>query len=203
MTALETYPVRMACGVEGFDAIHEADTDAVIWNRDVPGFVQSALDEIPPERMLGARFHVPVEKVGHCITPLLDKWGIGDPVIGEWLVSDVQHLADAFASIVNVSRLLLRVEWTRDDACRKFHRDNVTARLICTYRGPGTEFGVANADGAPRSVDRVPTGSAILLKGKKWSATCDQTIVHRSPPIEGTGASRLVVVIDKAPLEPQ
>ncbi|MEM6422079.1 MAG: DUF1826 domain-containing protein, partial [Pseudomonadota bacterium] len=41
-----------------------------------------------------------------------------------------------------------------------------------------------------------PTGMPILLRGKLWPESPASGIVHRSPPIEGTGATRLVLVLD-------
>ena len=99
--------------------------------------------------------------------------------------------------ILSTSNIQLRIGVIDDDSCRRFHRDTVKARMICTYRGPGTLYGFAKPGDEPITFSQVQTGQAILLKGKRWSAPRTQTLLHKSPPIEGTGISRLVVVMDE------
>jgi hypothetical protein len=96
--------------------------------------------------------------------------------------------------------VILRSDAARDavttNACRRFHIDAVTARLVCTYRGTGTQYGIG-ADGAePRRVFTVPTGAPILLRGTLWPERPHSGLLHCSPPIEGTGETRLVLVLD-------
>jgi hypothetical protein len=93
------------------------------------------------------------------------------------------------------------------DACRRWHRDCVPLRLICTYRGPGTQW-VAPAlgdavmarpdDDAPQAI-AFDTGDGALFKGCGWPGQPhDGGVVHRSPRIAGTGITRLVLVLDAA-----
>ena len=42
----------------------------------------------------------------------------------------------------------------------------------------------------------VPTGSPMILRGSHWERQNNQGLLHRSPPIEGSGETRFVVVID-------
>ena len=46
-------------------------------------------------------------------------------------------------------------------------RNWAPARLICTYRGTSTQYGLANTAGDPETVHTVPTGTAIVLRGKR------------------------------------
>jgi len=48
---------------------------------------------------------------------------------------------------------------------------------------------------AIRHLDR-PTGAPILLRGTLWPEHPRSGLLHRSPPIEGTGETRLVLVLD-------
>lgn len=194
-----TAPVLSVHRLKDLDAIFDEEVDAVIWSRQTPPSILSALKALPAHKVESGRFCVPVSEVGGCVADLFDAWGWRDDQAKNWLADDVEALAGQMAQILSVSHLLLRVELVRDDACRKFHRDTVRARLICTYSGPGTEFGVADADGQPRHVDTVPTGCPILLKGKLWPGAAQPSIMHRSPPIAGAGVSRLVVVLNEAP----
>ena len=60
---------------------------------------------------------------------------------------------------MQLARFELRLEVVRTDSCRKFHADYVTARLITTYAGEGTDW-LADADAA-----RVAAGAATLGPG--------------------------------------
>ena len=72
----------------------------------------------------------------------------------------------------------------------------MSARLICTLRGTGTQLVAAESAGDPGAVLTVSRGSPILLKGTLWPDAPASGLLHRSPPIEGTGKTRLVLVFD-------
>ena len=75
--------------------------------------------------------------------------------------------------------------------------DAIRARLICTNRGTGTQFGLSVAGAEPERIQTTPLGAPILLKGTLWpSDQGDTRLLHRSPPIEGTGETRLLLVLD-------
>jgi hypothetical protein len=42
----------------------------------------------------------------------------------------------------------------------------------------------------------VPAGSPMILRGSHWERQNKQGLLHRSPPIDGSGAARFVVVFD-------
>ena len=112
------------------------------------------------------------------------------------LVNDVAAMADLFTGVLDAPYLRLRLDVISTDACRKFHIDAIRARLICTYRGSGTQYGISTDGHAPRSVFAVPTGSPMIMRGTLWPETPKSGLLHRSPPIEGTGETRLVLVLD-------
>lgn len=111
------------------------------------------------------------------------------------LAADIGALARHFADIVRSAEVELRLEPVTTDACRKFHADYVSCRLISTYLGPGTEWIRA---GDPDRIHRLATGDVAAFKGREWAP--DRPILHRSPPIAGSGDVRLLLVID--PLRP-
>lgn len=92
--------------------------------------------------------------------------------------------------------LRLRLDRVTTNACHKFHKDAVRARLICTYRGTGTQYRVSPDGAEPRRVYTVPTGAPVLLRGTLWPQHPASNLLHRSPPIEATGETRLVLVLD-------
>ena len=112
------------------------------------------------------------------------------------LIDDIAALASIFANLMDAQYLRLRLDVISTNACRKFHEDAVTARLICTYRGTGTQYGVTSGISDPQSIHTVPTCAPIILRGNLWPALSNTNLRHRSPPIEETGETRLVLVLD-------
>lgn len=119
------------------------------------------------------------------------------------LIDDAALLADRFASIMNVDTVEIRIDRIVGDACRRFHADYVSARLLCTYVGCGTQWldqatavrlaGDADAAVRPRTL---LAGEVGIMKGRDLAG--EVALVHRSPPIAGRGEERLLLVIDPA-----
>ena len=168
--------------------------DAVLWQRAMPKSVRDWLDQIPDAHLPTGRFRLASVEIGACLEEIFAEVGIANHPALSWLRQDAERLASLVAKMHDVSTVRLRVEAVFDNACRKFHIDNVVARLICTYRGPGTQLSICQGDSG--EIKTVPTGVPVLLKGKQWPQANDVRLHHRSPPIEGTGVSRLVLVLD-------
>ena len=92
--------------------------------------------------------------------------------------------------------LRLRLTAVDSNACRKFHIDAISGRLVCTYRGTGTQYGISRNERDPSRIFTVSTGDPILLRGTLWPEKPASGLLHRSPPIEGSGETRLVLVLD-------
>lgn len=168
--------------------------DAVVWQRSLPEPVQNWLDQIPNEQLPSGRFCLAPTDISACIGQLFREAGLADHPALAWICQDAQRLAELVADIHSGSKLRLRLEPVFDNACRKFHVDNVVARLICTYRGPGTQLSMSAEE--KDEIATLPTGAPVLLKGKQWPQGDEIALHHRSPPIEGTGLSRLVLVLE-------
>lgn len=168
--------------------------DAVLWQRELPKTVQDWLNRIPETHLPSARIRLVPAEIGACVAKVFRDAGHTENPALSWFCRDAERLAIQFAELNGVSIVRLRIEAVFDDACRKFHVDHVTTRLICTYRGPGTQLCMC-PHGRDR-IETISTGAPILLKGKLWSQPDDIALHHRSPPIEGTGLSRSVLVLD-------
>lgn len=105
----------------------------------------------------------------------------------------VTCLATRFAALMGCETVRVRLEGVTGNACRKVHADYTDLRLICTLAGPGTDYTLGDDPDAP--LLRVPTGAVALFKGLAFG-TGHKPCLHRSPPIEGSGERRLVLVID-------
>ncbi len=124
----------------------------------------------------------------------------------------LQALHDVMETPVEVLRELLdcescgvRVKVLDGPMCPRFHVDQVPARMLITYAGPGTEWIAHNDIDPQRMASKEPeplrqgcpvrslaTGSWSLLKGGRWDSDF-RGVLHRSPSDAGR---RLLLSLD-------
>jgi hypothetical protein len=129
----------------------------------------------------------------------------------DWVMADVTMLLGRFGRLTRASRLRVWFGAVRTDRCRKFHVDYLRYRLVTTYLGPGTEWlpdgavcrealdepwdcpEAANARIVRDSsqVRRAAPGDVLVMRG---AVAPHLGAVHRSPPIDGTGKTRVVLI---------
>jgi hypothetical protein len=120
------------------------------------------------------------------------------------LITDMAFLGRLLADLTGCKRVGLRLDWPETATCPRFHVDRVTLRLLCTYRGPGTEYLELPAEmsGAPFEVDATaPIGRAdpftvVLLKGSAWPGNGTAGAVHRSPAVPPAIGRRAFFSVD-------
>lgn len=187
---------------EGLSAIGRPDCAAAIWRRDPsPGFL-SWIDGLAPQQLPSARVILKPSEVRDVVRQICEASGTPDCAERTQLIDDAAALADRFAALVRGPYLRLRFDIITTNACRKFHIDAVTARLICTYRGTGTQYGCSAGGAEPSRYFTVPTGAPIILRGTLWPERPKSGLLHRSPPIDGTDETRLIFVLDPV-LDPE
>ena len=187
---------EQASGPSGLSAIHQRGTAATVWERTPLSGFQSWIDALPPEQLPRARVILRPEAVCDALLEIARLHGIPDRPERNLLIEDISALALIFADVMACELLQLRLDVIQSNACRKFHIDAVSARLICTYRGTGTQYGISEHGADPAQILTVPTGSPIILRGTRWPETPLSGLLHRSPPIAGTGETRLLLVLD-------
>lgn len=182
---------------QDLSTLSHSDTSAVIWRRQPLRSFQNWIDGLTPDRLPKGRLILRPDAVRDAVENLCICAGTPACVERTRLVDDIAALADVFADVTKVPYLRLRLEAVETNKCWKFHVDAVTARLICTYRGTGTQYGVSHRGAEPERVFTVPTGSPIGLRGTLWlEPSSADRLLHRSPPIAGTGETRLMLVLD-------
>ena len=135
--------------------------------------------------------------------PLLNECGLPKGKMRALLVSDVDNLVSAFARVARTDLVDVRLESVSGDACWRFHRDCVAARLLTTYHGPATEWvRPRHAEAALRAqklfkgpIEHLRAHDVAIFKGSRAGPASG--IVHRSPPIAGTGRRRLLLCLNK------
>ena len=185
----------IAGNAEILSAINDDDIALAIWQREPPrGISRMAL-----ANLRSLRFTSSVPTLDDALSDAMDAAGYSKGVVRNTLLIDIIALAARFAHIMRTDAVEIRLEIVTTNACKKFHADYVTARLITTYVGQGTQWldheAAADCDcGEPHNIQQLGAGDVALFKGRHWSA--DAPAIHRSPPIEGTGETRLVLVIN-------
>ncbi|QPH55993.1 DUF1826 domain-containing protein [Pontivivens ytuae] len=188
--------VGVADTAEGLSALHQPGCAAVIWRRQTPPHVQHWLDTLKPQQLPRGRMILHAEDVRDAVVKTCDLAGLPEGAERNWLIDDAVDLADMFTGLVKARHLRLRFDVVTTNACERFHIDAVTSRLVCTYRGTGTQYGISPDGAEPRRVFTTQTGAPIVLRGTLWPEHPRSGLLHRSPPIEGTGETRLVLVLD-------
>lgn len=181
--------------VEGLSAIKDGGCAAVVWERDAPDFT-AWLAALSPSQLPKTRVVVKPAQIAAEVEMACQEAGTPDCGERDAMIADAAHLAETFAATSNAPNLRLRLDVVITNACRKFHIDAVMSRLVCTYRGTGTQYGNSPDRSDPAFFGTVQTGNPIVLRGTLWPETPSAGLLHRSPPIEGTGETRLLLVLD-------
>ncbi|TKC99468.1 DUF1826 domain-containing protein [Polyangium fumosum] len=186
-------------------SIHEPSVNVAIWTRPVPpGLGPEMAAWADKKDAFEGIFDAAEIKAGRPFDPDDDT----SP-----LRSDLGRLLRRFAELTRVRRIQVSFGAIRHDQCRKFHVDYVRLRMVTTYLGPGTEWlpddGVRREELAPAplapaeanrrivrdpdKVRRANAGDVVLLKGERYPGA-ERAAVHRSPPIQELGVTRVVLV---------
>lgn len=130
------------------------------------------------------------------------------------LAADIAWLAECVADLAGAPSAGVRLEVLERAMCPRFHVDRTGLRLLCTYRGPGTEWlddasadrrwlggGPDRLDDAvsglivdPTGIQRLSAGAVVLLKGSAWPGNAAAGAIHRSPAV--AAPPRVVLAID-------
>lgn len=181
---------------KGMTAISDPSCAALIWDRQPAAHFQNWINGLNPDLLPKARLILRPDRVCEALIDVAEMCGTPRCPERDMLVEDISALAAIFSSAVKTSYIRLRLDVVTGNACCKFHIDAVTARLVCTYRGTGTQYGVSKNGVDPDPVMTVPTGAPIILRGTAWPETPLSGLLHRSPPIEGRNQTRLLLVLD-------
>jgi len=188
---------------DGLAAIHQAATELVIWQRSLPLDLRDWIDQTEASTLPDLRILVKPDDLRPALEPLLDDCGLAPGDMRDRLVADIGELVNTFAEITLSDYVDVRLERVSHDACWKFHRDTVKTRLLTTYRGPTTEWvHMADAERAIHQqkrfkgpLERLGDHDVAIFKGN--CAGPNSGIVHRSPPIAGTGVTRLLLCLNQ------
>lgn len=195
----------------GLTHILRPEINLAVWQRRVPAAISIWLSRIRAEDLLrGSRDidrSLPVEDVA---ATLLSNLPVNDPVAEDGMTAlahDATELAAFFVQLSGSSSVRLRLDWVTEQQCPRIHADRVPMRLLCTYRGPGTEWiandvTLASPDVEPPKsmLNRFGAGDVAIMKGSLSGGSVGP-LRHRSPPLECPAEWRLLLTLD--PLSPE
>ncbi len=188
---------------EGLAAIGDPGMELVIWRRAQPRRLQAWLERMDAPCLPDIRVLVQPRDLRRAVEPHFDDCGMPPGDVRDLLLGDLDVLVSAFARITRSDLVDVRLERVSHDACWKFHRDWVEARLLTTYRGPATEWvQPIDAERALREqksyegpLERLRVHDVAIFKGS--CVRSGSGIVHRSPPVAGTGCTRMLLCLNK------
>jgi hypothetical protein len=186
----------------GLKNIIEPDCNISIWKRSLCFDPAALLTHDPKRFRILVPSNAPKADLYALITEAMIKAGyhmdvdMGVDAIA--LAQDISRLCVLFQAYTRTPKTQIRLEIIDNDACRKFHSDFVTVRLISTYLGPGTQWINSSITYKQTSVPdedihEMAPGDVGIFKGRMASST---PAIHRSPPIERTGQKRFVLVLN-------
>jgi hypothetical protein len=182
--------------------VHRPGVNLAIWHRDLPPTLSGA----SLRALLAA---APFTAIAVGAPPdLPDRLSAQLPAPAPLdLLLDLADLATVFTMLDGgPPRVRVRLEALVHDGCKKWHADSVGLRLLCTYRGPGTQWlpmdGGAPAaramDGTPPgSIGQIPPGAVAVLKGERYPDNLGNGCIHRSPPAGPGPRARLLLCVDQ------
>lgn len=174
------------------------DAPLTLIERRLPDGFAAWLGGVSPDRWPDGRFLAHRDHVRAGLQALFKECGAPEDALAQWWIDDVVALAARFAARAGEDVVDIRLERVSNDACWRFHIDNVQLRLVTTYFGPGTEIVPKPFGQQARSlqqrydgpVDRLPAGAVAIFHGGPGG------VVHRSPPIVDSGEHRSLLCLN-------
>jgi hypothetical protein len=210
---LGTIPPRPAHEPAALTEIQDPARNLTLWQRTLEPELVAELARLPRLPAQAARHRLAPgagwDARRRAVVTLLADHGLDALELPVW-TADLLDLLNRFLRLAPDWPTELRLEVVSDDACHRFHVDRTRLRLVCTYRGPGTEWlddGQVDREALMGHLPnesilrhghpgRMETGWVGLMKGAIYPDDRALGLVHRSPPIAGTGETRILFCLD-------
>lgn len=182
--------------------IHEPGIGMAVWERGRDLKFAEWLNDLPPDQLPDGRVLVDGSGARGALKSIFHISGTPDRPQRQIFEEDVLFLARKFIQLAEVPMLDIRLEKVTGDACWKFHVDVVPFRMLTTYRGQTTQWisreNEAKAKKQQRNysgpLNHLPPSSVAVFKGSQSEDASG--VLHRSPPINGSGETRLLLCLN-------
>ncbi len=134
----------------------------------------------------------------------------------EEFAADLAFLVGIYSDLLGCPAIGVRLEVLNRAMCPRFHVDHTGIRLLCTYRGPDTEWldetaadrnklgpvsaGIGDEDSGillnTAGIHRIEPYAIALLKGSRWQGNHGKGIIHRSPAVPENEMPRVMLALD-------
>lgn len=198
--------VVFAKNLQELNAIHLPNINLAIYAREVDqglkDFIKGLdLDKLPPIHGSFNCNEIPGLLQSSLKRTTKDKRGLS------LFIEDIKIITEQFSTIARKEFIRFNLYTVGNDMCKYFHSDYNNLRLLCTYRGAGTqwlsnEFKKSGYGGSPENAidqDEIQQLEALwigILKGESYFNNKGNGIVHRSPPMGDEKVKRLLLKID-------
>ncbi len=168
-----------------------------LWHRQPQPELVDAVRNLPHAIIPDKRFTGSLDDLSSWLTNFLEHIPDNHQRDFQCLTSDIEHVAQWFDQRWHAEQYIFRIHPLSETMCPRFHTDHGAMRLLCTYRGPGTEWvqedgvnrkalrtiGTTNDTIVPRpqAIHTIPNFTAALLCG--CDAQGNGGVVHRSPKV--------------------
>jgi hypothetical protein len=194
--------------------IFDENTNIAIWQRPANARIATLVNSLASSGALGGGWRTVLD-MARPLAPALRPHL--PPDSDSWL-REIAGLAELYADLLGCPQVGVRLEVVEHAMCPRFHVDRVGIRLLCTYRGPATEWldnaaadrrWLGSASGGlpdtasglildPSGIHAAEAWSVVLLKGDLWQGNSGNGIIHRSPAIPPESGPRILVAMDAA-----
>lgn len=191
------------------DRVRDPGVNLGLWQRPSQLAIEAELATLHAASLPDVRCRTTPASFDDDLREILAHQGLDPAAFQHWR-ADMAHLAERYFRVSDGRPVTLRLVTTDEDDCRRFHVDRTHLRLLCTYRGPGTEWlpedqvdRAAQASGADNK-DIIRCGEPArfesfwvgIMKGDAYPGNAGHGLVHRSPTIAGTGQIRVLFCLD-------
>lgn len=192
-------------------AIFEPEVQVVHWPRPAKGEVLAYLAEAARCGRLGRGLR---QTVALDVPP--DLSDLPDLPGRSALAAEAAYLCTIYGDLLGCPAIGLRIEVVDRAMCPRFHVDRTGIRLVCTWRGRGTEWvddpgldrsrlglgsgGLADEQSgllsAAATIHQAQIFDAVLLKGSLWQGNEGRGAIHRSPAVTPDQTPRVLLALD-------
>lgn len=173
-----------------FDEIKDPRKNMLLYAWSPSAQLRQVIEESRVASLPALSFTLPSEEIGQAAARAADP-------LARWMLEELAGVLTGYAALVSNKRVTIAFCKTREQSCPVFHIDRLSVRLLCTFKGPGTEWlddAQAQRKWLGRGDNRKIAGpdaivysaqpfQVCLLKGEHGLGQKDCGVVHRSPRV--------------------
>lgn len=186
-----------------FDRIKDPQKNILLYAWAPSAQLRQVIEESRVASLPTLSMTMPSEQIGQAATRAADP-------LARWVLEELTDVLTGYATLVPEKRVTIAFCKTREQSCPVFHIDRLSVRLLCTFKGPGTEWlddaqvqrrWLGRGDnrkiaGPEAIVYSTQPFQVCLLKGEQGLSQKDCGVVHRSPRVPHESEGRWYLRVD-------